>query len=247
MAGMTDADNESFPKHIAIIMDGNGRWAKKQGLPRAAGHKAGIKTLRKIVKSCAAEKIQALTVYAFSSENWRRPEQEVGILMELFVMALKDEVKELHENQVNIRFIGDSSRFPVKLQNSINSAKLLTAENTGLKLRVAANYGGQWDITQASKNIASAVHAGEIKIDEINEELFASYLSMSELPDPDLFIRTGGEQRISNYLLWQLAYTEMYFTDTFWPDFSPELLHEACAWYAGRQRRFGRVSEQIAR
>ncbi len=243
---MTDAENESFPRHIAIIMDGNGRWANKRGLPRAAGHKAGIKTLREIVKYCAAENVQALTVYAFSSENWRRPEKEVGILMELFVIALKDEIKELHQNQVNIRFIGDISRFPSKLQKSINSAIALTSENTGLKLRVAANYGGQWDITQASKKIATAVQAGEIVIADIDEELFASHLSMAELPDPDLFIRTGGEQRISNYLLWQLAYTEMYFTDIFWPDFSPEKLHEACAWYSGRQRRFGRISEQLA-
>lgn len=242
---MTSAEQGSLPGHIAIIMDGNGRWANERGLPRAAGHKAGIKTLRDIVKYCAGENVQVLTVYAFSSENWRRPEKEVGFLMELFVMALEDEINELHQNQVNIRFIGDLSRFPAKLQNSIDSSIALTSENTGLKLRVAANYGGQWDITQASKKIAAAVQAGEVSISDVDEELFASHLSMSELPDPDLFIRTGGEKRISNYLLWQLAYTEMYFTDIFWPDFSPDKLQEACAWYSGRQRRFGRISEQV--
>ena len=242
---MDKANPENYPQHIAIIMDGNGRWAHRRGLPRAAGHKAGIKTLRKIVEYCTAEKIHALTVYAFSSENWRRPNQEVGLLMELFITALKEQVDELHQHQVNIKFIGDLTRFPQKLQESVHAAISLTENNIGLKLRIAANYGGRWDITTAFKSLYARIARHEVEIDEITEEVIREALSIADLPEPDLFIRTGGEQRISNYLIWQLAYTDMYFTDVYWPDFSPEKLAEACDWFENRQRRFGRTSEQI--
>jgi len=242
---METATQNNYPQHIAIIMDGNGRWANKRGMPRAAGHKAGIKTLRNIVECCAAEHIKALTVYAFSSENWHRPGQEVSLLMELFITALKEQVKDLHQHQVNIDFIGELSRFPQKLQDSIATATSLTKNNTGLKLRIAANYGGRWDIVNAFKTLFASVTRGELDIDELDEVMIQRALSLADLPEPDLFIRTGGEQRISNYLLWQLAYTEMYFTEVYWPDFSVTHLIEACKWYAGRQRRFGRTSEQV--
>lgn len=233
------------PEHIAIIMDGNGRWAGSRGLPRAAGHRAGVKALRNIVEYCAGEGIRGLTVYAFSSENWRRPKHEVGILMELFINALDEQVEELHRHQVNIRFIGDLSRFPEKLRQSITSAEVLTGDNDGLQLRVAANYGGRWDICNAFKMLYARIEAGEFSLDEVDEQLLGQFLALSDLPEPDLFIRTGGERRISNYLLWQLAYTEMYFTDVFWPDFSADNLIEACEWFEQRQRRFGRTSEQL--
>jgi undecaprenyl diphosphate synthase len=242
---MGQATQNNKPQHIAIIMDGNGRWANKRGLPRAAGHKAGIKTLRKIVEFCAAESVQALTVYAFSSENWRRPSQEVGLLMELFITALNEQVDELHQHQVNVQFIGDLSRFPQKLQDSIAAAASLTHDNTGLHLRIAANYGGRWDITAAFKSIFTRIDRGEVNIDAVDEAMIQQALSLADLPEPDLFIRTGGDQRISNYLLWQLAYTEMYFSEVYWPDFSPEKLAEACDWFESRQRRFGRTSEQL--
>jgi len=242
---MAQATRMNKPQHIAIVMDGNGRWANKRGLPRAAGHKAGIQALRKIVEYCVAESVLALTVYAFSSENWRRPRQEVGLLMELFITALNEQVDDLHQHQVNIQFIGDLSRFPRKLQDSIESAAKLTGGNSGLNLRIAANYGGRWDITRAFKVLHTRISQDEMGIDDVNEAMIQSALALADLPEPDLFIRTGGDQRISNYLLWQLAYTEMYFTDVFWPDFSPEKLAEACHWFAGRQRRFGRTSAQL--
>ena len=234
-----------MPKHIAIIMDGNGRWANERGLPRAAGHRAGIKSLQKIVEYCSAQSIYALTVYAFSSENWRRPNEEVGILMELFITALDEQVAELHKNQVNIKFIGDLSRFPQKLQDSIAAAAFLTQNNPGLNLRIAANYGGRWDIKAALKSLLSRINKGEIVVEDIDEQMIQQSMELADLPEPDLFIRTGGEQRISNYLLWQLAYTELYFTDVYWPDFSPQKLADACNWFESRQRRFGRTSEQV--
>jgi undecaprenyl diphosphate synthase len=237
--------NSNRPKHIAIIMDGNGRWAENRGLPRAAGHKAGVTNLRKTVEYCATEKIEVLTVYAFSSENWRRPDEEVSLLMNLFITALNEQVDDLHKNNVNIRFIGDLTRFPEKLQNSIAAAAKLTGENSGLNLRVAANYGGRWDITNAIKNLIRKIDNKEITIDDVDESLVEQSLELSNLPEPDLFIRTGGERRISNYLLWQMAYTEMYFSDVFWPDFTPDYLAEACFWFETRQRRFGRTSEQL--
>ncbi|MGD9391035.1 MAG: isoprenyl transferase [Thioalkalispiraceae bacterium] len=237
--------SEKMPEHIAIIMDGNGRWAQQKGKPRYAGHKAGVEAVRDVVKQCSVKGIKVLTLFAFSSENWRRPEKEVGLLMELFMMALDREVKKLNENNVQLRIIGDKTAFNEKLQKRIEKSEALTADNTGLVLNIAANYGGQWDITQAVRKLAHKVEAGELKPDAITEHSIAAELNMADLPEPDLFIRTGGEQRISNFLIWQLAYTELYFTDVLWPDFKREQLNKAIESFAGRQRRFGRTGEQI--
>ncbi len=235
----------NLPKHIAIIMDGNGRWATQRGLPRSAGHRKGVNALKDIVKFCANTGIEVLTVFAFSSENWKRPKQEVEILMDLFLSALKSEVNELHENNVALKFIGDRDGFPLKLIEMIDSTELQTENNTGLKLFVAANYGGRWDIVQACKQMAENVHQGKCTIDEINESQLSAQLTLSGCPEPDLFIRTGGEQRISNFLLWQCAYAELYFCETLWPDFDDVNLQTALQWYAGRQRRFGLTTEQV--
>lgn len=234
------------PRHIAIIMDGNGRWATQRHLPRVAGHKSGVETVRNIVESCAKYNIEALTLFAFSSENWRRPDKEVSLLMELFMTALKREVKKLHENNVKLEFIGDRSAFSERLQQSIREAEEHTIDNDGLKLNIAANYGGRWDIANAAKALAKAVQQQAIDINEITPESFCQYLSLAALPEPDLFIRTGGEQRISNFLVWQLAYTELYFTDVLWPDFTQDELLKAMDWFSTRQRRFGRTGEQLA-
>lgn len=234
-----------LPNHLAIIMDGNGRWAKKRFLPRMAGHNEGLKAVRRIVKACGEMGIKVLTLFAFSSENWRRPPQEVSGLLKLFVTALQNEVKKLHENNVQLRVIGDRSNFNSELTEKIAAAEELTKSNTGLKLVIAADYGGRWDITNAAKKMAEQVEAGQLKAANITTELFASYLQLSDLPDPDLLIRTSGEGRISNFLLWQLAYAELYFTNTFWPDFDEAALTEALQFYASRERRFGYISEQI--
>ncbi len=238
-----------LPRHIAVVMDGNGRWANKRHLPRAAGHKAGVGSTRKIVEACAKKNIEALTIFAFSSENWNRPKTEVSSLMALFVTTLTLEVKKLHKKNVRVQFIGDRSRFSEKLQNSINESEALTKDNTGLFLSIAANYGGRWDVVNACKSLIvdmqSDIKNSGHSVDEIDEKLFDSYMSLSETPVPDLLIRTGGEQRISNFLIWQLAYSELYFTDTLWPDFSDEDLDEALSWFAGRQRRFGKTGQQI--
>lgn len=228
-------------------MDGNGRWAQNKHLPRAAGHKSGVKTLRRIVEHCVLKKIKTLTVYAFSSENWQRPQEEVTLLMELFMSALKDQVAELNRNNVKICFIGDREDFPKKLQAAIDKSEITTADNDGLNLNVAANYGGRWDIVNACKAIVEAVDKGQLSIEQIDEGSLSERISLAECPAPDLFIRTGGEKRISNYLLWQLAYTELYFTDVLWPNFGPEQLDESLKWYAERQRRFGRTSEQVTK
>lgn len=237
--------SEKIPRHVVIIMDGNGRWASNRNLPRIAGHKAGVDTLREIVKLVASRKITALTVYAFSSENWKRPGTEVSLLMELFMTSLQKEVDDLFKNNVRLRFIGDLSVFPDKLKKLINEAETITKDNSGLQFVVAINYGGRWDITRAVKTIISRVNDGQVSLKEIDENLVSSFISLSDLPEPDLFIRTGGEQRVSNYLLWQLAYTELYFTDCLWPDFGSEELEKALTWYAGRERRFGCTSEQV--
>ena len=238
---------DQAPKHVAIIMDGNGRWAKARGLPRAAGHKAGVAALREVVKHGVRRGIDILTVYAFSSENWQRPGNEVSLLMELFVTALKDEVGELRENNVKLSFIGDRSGFPGPLRASIEWAQRVTADNDGLRLVVAANYGGRWEIASACRELlAAALRAGG-GLEQVSEEALARRLSLPQCPDPDLFIRTGGELRISNFLLWQLAYTELYFTEVYWPDFDNGEFDKALQWYVGRQRRFGRTSEQVAR
>ncbi|MDH3354715.1 MAG: isoprenyl transferase [Chromatiales bacterium] len=233
------------PRHIAIIMDGNGRWAKKRLMPRFTGHKAGVEAVRNIVKACVERKIEVLTLFAFSSENWRRPEEEVSLLMKLFMSALDREVKRLHKNGVRLRVIGDLSAFPEKLQKQIEASHDLTKDNTLLQLNIAANYGGRWDIVQACQKLAQASVDGKISVDEIDEQQLEQHLSLAGLPEPDLFIRTGGEERISNFLLWQLAYSEFFFTKTLWPDFNIALFDEAIASFTKRQRRFGRTGEQV--
>ncbi len=233
------------PGHIVVVMDGNGRWAKQRHLPRTAGHHAGVKSTRKLVELCVKESISALTLFAFSSENWKRPEQEVSSLMELFISTLQSEVKELHKQNVRMRFIGECSAFSAKLQQKINDASTLTENNQGLQLNIAVNYGGRWDIAEACKKIASKAVSGNISVNDIDAEMFNQYVCLSELPDPDLFIRTGGERRISNFLIWQLAYTELYFSDVLWPDFDEQEFTQALSWYAGRQRRFGKTGDQV--
>ena len=248
MSTQTDEPQHSIqpiPKHIAIIMDGNGRWAKNRLMPRFAGHKAGVEAVRGVVELCAKLGVKVLTLFAFSSENWRRPAKEVGLLMELLHTALGREVKRLHDNNVQLRFIGDKSAFSEKLQSRLREGEAATKNNTGLTLVVAINYGGKWDIVHAARLMAQHVKQGNIEVDDIDENLFASYLSSHDLPDPDLFIRTGGEKRISNFLLWQLAYSEMFFTETLWPDFGEQTLMQALESFARRQRRFGRTSEQV--
>jgi len=229
------------PQHIAIIMDGNGRWAKRRLMPRVAGHRKGVEALRGVIRTCAERGVSHLTVFAFSSENWRRPQEEVTLLMELFMRALENEVARLHENDIRFRVIGDLSGFSERIQALIRDAEALTRNNTRLTFTVAANYGGRWDIVQAVKKLMAAGVAAEA----VNEAALAQQLSMAEMPEPDLFIRTGGEQRMSNFLLWQLAYTELYFTDTLWPDFEAAALEAAIASYRARERRFGRTSEQV--
>lgn len=237
--------NLSIPRHIAIIMDGNGRWAKNRMMPRFTGHKAGVEAVRGVTEQCAKLGVEVLTLFAFSSENWRRPAKEVGLLMDLLHTALGREVKRLHENNVRLRFIGDRTAFGEKLQSRLIEGEETTKNNTGLTLVVAVNYGGKWDIAHAARSIARRVKEGSIGVDDIDEDLFAAFMSSPDLPDPDLFIRTGGEQRISNFLLWQLAYSEMYFTETLWPDFNEHTLNDALESFSRRQRRFGRTSEQV--
>ena len=232
-----------MPQHIAVIMDGNGRWAKKRFLPRAAGHKRGMDTVLELVKACVDHNIAYLTLFAFSSENWRRPVDEVSFLMSLFMQGLKQQVAKLHENNIKLVLIGDRSRFNAELINQIELSERLTVNNTGLTLSIAVNYGGRWDILQAVNNMHSAMpsHVGDF-----DEEHLVSHLALHYAPEPDLFIRTGGEKRISNFMLWQLAYTELYFTDTLWPDFNESAFNLALASYQNRERRFGRTSEQVS-
>ncbi|MGC9422152.1 polyprenyl diphosphate synthase [Vibrio sp.] len=237
--------SDVLPKHIAIIMDGNGRWAKAQGKPRVFGHKNGVSAVRKTITTAAKLGIKAVTLFAFSSENWRRPEEEVGVLMELFISVLSTEVKKLHKNNLRLRIIGDKSRFSQRLQSKIAQAEALTQNNTGMVINIAANYGGKWDITQAVREIATKVSCGDLSVDEINEGVVANHLTMADLPEVDLLIRTSGECRISNFMLWQLAYAEMYFTPVFWPEFGEESLIEAMTWFVNRERRFGCTGEQI--
>ncbi len=234
-----------FPRHIAIIMDGNGRWAKQRHLPRVAGHKAGLEAAQKVVEYCVKQKLEVLTLFVFSSENWRRPEDEVSYLMHLFTIMLQREASKLHEQNVQLRVIGDRSRFSKSLQKHIANVEKLTASNTGLKLVLAANYGGQWDITEAVRNIVLHCQHGDISTDDVTADTIKHYLSFADLPDPDLFIRTSGEMRISNFMLWQLAYTELYFTDVYWPDFGAAEMDKALAFFKSRERRFGYISEQL--
>ena len=231
-----------MPSHVAVIMDGNGRWAKKRFLPRVAGRVKGVELVREMVRACLERGIQYLTLFAFSSENWRRPQEEVSLLMQLFVKALEQEVEKLDRNGVRLRVVGDLARFEPRLQALIREAEATTQNNTRLDLTIAANYGGRWDIMQAMNRLLADRAPGKEAIEEGDLD---PYLSMNYAPEPDLFIRTGGEQRISNFLLWQLAYTELYFTDTLWPDFDTAAFDKAIASYQQRERRFGRTSEQV--
>jgi undecaprenyl diphosphate synthase len=234
-----------LPRHVAVIMDGNGRWARKRQLPRIAGHRAGVENVRALVKHCAEIGIETLTLFAFSSENWRRPPSEVRLLLDLFVLVLEQEVERLHEAGVCLRVIGERSQFPPKLQRCIEWAEQTTRENSRLNLVIAANYGGRADIVQAVRRIAMLVEQSELSPASIDEQTISTHLALADLPEPDLFIRSGGEQRISNYLLWQLAYTELYFTDCLWPDFDVGEFDKALRSFAVRERRFGMTGEQV--
>jgi undecaprenyl diphosphate synthase len=234
------------PQHVAIIMDGNGRWARSRGMPRPAGHRASIKVVRRVVEDCAKRNVRYLTLFAFSSENWRRPPDEVGMLMNLFLDALEREVADLHRSQVHLQFIGDRNLLGVELARRMQSAERLTKENSGLRLIVAMAYGGRWDMVQACRSLAADAAAGKLAAADIDEALVEQRLALAGIPDPDLLIRTGGEQRISNFLLWNLAYTELYFSDVLWPEFSPGHLDAAFEYFAQRERRFGKTSGQLA-
>ena len=234
----------AIPKHIAIVMDGNGRWAQARGEPRTAGHRAGIEPVRMCIRECAERGVEALTLFAFSSENWRRPETEVTTLMSLFVEMLDREVEELHAKAVRLRIIGNRQRLSVRLQQRIAAAELRTAGNTGLRLQVAVSYGGRWDIVEAARAIARDCASGALRADEIDEDMLGERMQLAGLPDPDLFIRTGGEVRVSNFLLWNIAYAELHFSDVLWPDFLVNELEAALADFDRRQRRFGAVQAQ---
>lgn len=236
---------DRLPTHIAIVMDGNGRWAKQRHKPRVFGHKAGVETVRKIIHACVEKKVGALTMFAFSTENWKRPKQEVSTLMDLFITSLAKEISELHKNGVRVRFIGDRNAFSEKLLKQIEQAETLTRDNTRLVLTIAANYGGRWDISQATRLIAEKVSNKEIALSDITPEVVDQSMATYPLADPDLFIRTGGEHRISNFLLWQTAYSELYFTDTLWPDFDEKEFDKALLSYTNRQRRFGQTGDQL--
>lgn len=235
----------AIPGHIAIVMDGNGRWAKKRNRPRTMGHQAGLNALRTTIEHCARIGVGTLTVFAFSSENWNRPPGEVSRLMEIFLRALDKEVSELHANRICLRFIGDKTAFKSAIRTKMTEAENLTADNDLLVANVAVNYGGRWDITQATRQVARAAIEGHLSPDDVNETSFAKFLALSDSPDPDLFIRTGGEMRISNFMLWQSAYTEFYFTSELWPDFNEQSLDKAISAFQARERRYGRTGEQV--
>jgi len=239
------SQDPNIPVHVAVIMDGNGRWARKRALPRHAGHRSGVAAVRRTVETAAKVGVRYLTLFAFSSENWNRPRNEISVLMGLFIEVLQREVEELHRNNVRLEFIGERDRLSPALVDRITVAEADTRDNAGLRLQVAVAYGGRWDIVQATQRLAVRVADGEIRAADIDDKLFASELTLSGLPDPDLLIRTGGEQRISNFLLWNLAYTELWFCDTLWPDFGEQQFAEAIGFYARRQRRFGHTGEQI--
>ncbi len=235
----------NFPKHVAIIMDGNGRWAKKRLLPRVAGHQQGVESVRAVISACLKKEIPFLTLFTFSSENWRRPEGEINFLFSIFLRSLRQETKALHENNVCLKVIGDKSCFSEELKTAITEAEQLTEKNTKLHLNIAFNYGGRWDVVEATRALAKKVARGEIEPDEISENVFRQHLTLADSPEPDFLIRTSGEYRISNFLLWQLAYTELYFTDTYWPDFREAQFEEALHSYTSRKRRFGQLDEQV--
>jgi undecaprenyl diphosphate synthase len=245
MDNTRSAAQVAVPRHVAIIMDGNNRWAKKRLLPGVAGHKAGVDAVRAVIEVCAEAGVEVLTLFAFSSENWQRPAAEVGALMELFLGALRREAKKLNDNDISLRIIGDRSRFHPELQAAMLEAEAQTRGDKRFVLQIAANYGGQWDIVQAAQQLARNVQAGTLQPADISPELLQGCLATGDLPLPDLCIRTGGEHRISNFLLWQLAYSELYFSDLFWPDFKQDAMRKALADFAKRQRRFGKTSEQV--
>lgn len=244
-AGSSSEESRRAPRHVAIIMDGNGRWAKRRHLPRVAGHQKGVNAVLKAVRGAIRNGVEVLTLFAFSSENWRRPETEVSALMTLFLSTLEKELRRLHKEGIRLRFIGDRSAFSAKMRQAMQEAEALTADNRRLQLVIAVNYGGRWDLAQAARQLVDQVRRGELEAESIDEARLAAHLSTADLPEPDLFIRTGGEQRISNFLLWQLAYAELFFTDELWPEFDEDSLARALDWYAGRERRFGRISEQL--
>ena len=242
---MTTQSQASSPGHICIIMDGNGRWAKKRLMPRSFGHRKGVEVTRRCVEFFATAGIKHLTLFAFSSENWNRPEDEVNNLMELFMRSLERYTDELHDQGLRIRFIGNRDQFSAKLRQQIERSEVKTESNRGMSLNIAANYGGHWDIVNAARQLATRVQQGSIRIADIDAQQFASGLALGEVPNPDLFIRTGGEQRISNFLLWQLAYAEFYFCDCLWPDFDEREMQLAIDEFQQRQRRFGKTGEQV--
>lgn len=246
MSKATQSAQTIVPRHVAIIMDGNNRWAKKRFLPGVAGHKAGVNAVRAVVEVCAEAGVEVLTLFAFSSENWQRPAAEVGALMELFLVALRREAKKLDQNGIRLRIIGDRSRFRPELQAAMQEAEERTAHHSKFLLQVAANYGGQWDIVQAAQQLARSVQEGQLQPEDITAERLQSCLSTASQPLPDLCIRTGGERRISNFLLWQFAYSELYFSSLFWPDFKHQAMRDALADFSSRQRRFGKTCEQVA-
>ncbi|HKS55599.1 MAG TPA: polyprenyl diphosphate synthase [Steroidobacteraceae bacterium] len=235
----------AVPRHIAVIMDGNGRWAAARALPRPAGHRMGVRAVKQIVENCARRGVEVLTLFAFSSENWKRPKEEVSMLMSRFLQALDDEVAELHENGIRLTFVGNLGQLAPPLRKSMDAATALTAGNSRMTLVIAIAYGGRWDIASAARRVAERCVAGEMRTEEIDEEHLGGQLALAGLPDPDLLIRTGGEQRISNFLLWNLAYTELYFCDALWPDFDERQLDAAIDHFGRRQRRFGLVPEQV--
>jgi len=241
---MTSAPAKHLPRHIAIIMDGNGRWAAARGFTRTAGHKAGLTPVRMVIEECSRRGVAALTLFAFSSENWRRPAEEVGSLMSLFIEALDREIGELHRQAVRVTVIGERKSLSVRLQARIAAAEERTAANSGLKLQVALSYGGRWDIVKAAQELAKECSSGAVRPEEITEARFATRLALAQLPEVDLLIRTGGEQRISNFLLWDLAYAELCFSARLWPDFAVGDLEDALAFFAGRERRFGQTAAQ---
>lgn len=236
----------SIPKHVAIIMDGNGRWASGRGLPRAAGHRAGAKTTHDVVEAASKGGVETLTLFAFSSENWKRPGAEVRLLMDLLRRTIRKELAGLEANNVRMHFIGDRTRFSAALAREMAASEQRTRNNTGLQLVIAVDYGGRWDIVRRTRELAKACHDGDLDPESIDEDSFAAGMSLGRFAAPDLFIRTGGERRISNFLLWDMAYSELYFSDELWPDFGPDRLYEALDWYAGRDRRFGRVAAPAA-
>lgn len=248
---MSDLDQDiqkykqDMPQHVCIIMDGNGRWAEQRGKPRIFGHRAGVEAVRSVVEACGRRDIEALTLFAFSSENWRRPPQEVRLLLELFLTALSREVRKLHKNGVKLKVIGDLSAFDQKLQQNISDAEELTRNNSGLSLNIAANYGGRWDITQAVATATKQLLTQGKTVDDLTPELIDQHICLHELAPPDLFIRTGGEMRISNFMLWQLSYCELYFTEVLWPDFDESVFAEALNSFSRRQRRLGRTGAQV--